>query len=313
MSSRPTPIVPRHVIPPSIPGAGHPRTGLSKGEDAIQSAMYSAASLRIYTLGRFRVLLPERAGGDEVRWGNPQSQTLFKCLLAAPTQQLTSEQVIETLWPESDPERGRARLRDTLSKLRRVLEPGRAAYAPSTYVVSDRQSIRLLLDRQTLAAPLIWLDAQAFERLAEAALVSLELTRDGRSMADAALALYRGPFLLLERYAAWSNAARQHYHRLWTALLRRLAYTEIADRNLDRAILLLDKLTDALPDDEDAVYLSMVVHAAVRRRGEALRIYHALCQHLAEALGSQPKRELQVLSEAIRSGASMSDALARLI
>jgi DNA-binding SARP family transcriptional activator len=128
-------------------------------------------------------------------------------------------------------------------------------------------------------------------------------------VAEAALALYRGPFLALERYSEWASTARQHYQRLWTTLLKRMAYTDLAERRMDHAIL---QLIDATPDDEDAVHLSMVAHAVTGRRGEALRIYHALREHLAQALGSQPKPELRALSEDICSGASIDDLLTRL-
>lgn len=276
-------------------------------------AIRTKEPLRIFTLGRFRVVLPEHTGGGEPAWSHPQSRTLLKCLVASPGHHLTSEQAIELLWPEGDPDSGRERLRDTLSKLRRALEPGRSAYHRSAYVLSDRASLRLIAHRQDEDADGVWLDADAFEHTAEAALAVLETGGDAHRITEAALALYHGPFLPMDRYSDWSRAPRQRYERLWSALVRRLAHVEAAARHLDRALRLLDRLIDIMPDDEDAIYLSMAIHAHAGRRGEALRIYQGLRTHLADTLGAQPMRELRLLSEAIRAGDAMDAALSRRI
>jgi ATP/maltotriose-dependent transcriptional regulator MalT/DNA-binding SARP family transcriptional activator len=46
------------------------------------------------------------------------------------------EQVIEAVWPDRPPDKGRTLLRTALSEIRRVLEPSRAAGQPSAYLVT---------------------------------------------------------------------------------------------------------------------------------------------------------------------------------
>ncbi len=294
----------------SSQASSYPLAGGKGSADAKEAC--NGGQLRIITLGRFRVLLPKLAGGGEPKWGNPQTRMLLKCLVAAQGQQLTCDQAIELLWPESDPERGRIRLRDTLSKLRRALEPYQRAYDRSSYVVSDRDTVSLVLDEDESEGSGIWLDCEAFERLAYTALGELERGGDARATASAALALYNGPFLPTDLYCDWSRACRENCARLWSVLVRRLSYAEASARNLDRAIILLGKLIDAVPDDEESIYLAMALHAKAGRRAEALRMYAALSAHLDTNLATAPNRELHALREAIRADRPMDAVLARL-
>jgi DNA-binding SARP family transcriptional activator len=290
--------------------------------------------LRIYTLGHFRVLLPDSAGGGEPTWSNSHCRTLLKYLVAAPDHRRSCEQIIELLWPEVDPDRGREYLRDTVSRLRRALEPDRQPYGCSPYLTKDRESVALLIQSAPGSLGLsgsedevdipaghgaeadvcgAWLDKDAFEGLGHAALAALERRQDMRAQGYAALALYRGPFLPLEMYSDWAKSPRQRCHRLWSTLIRRVAYTELAERQFDAAIHLLGQLLDAVPDDEDAAQLSMVVHAANGRRGDALRIYQAFAEAVRTEHGGEPSAELHVLRDAIRDGQSMGDRLSQLM
>lgn len=268
--------------------------------------------LRIYALGHFRVQLPSSSGGREPAWSSTHSRTLLKYLVAAPEHRRSCEQVIELLWPEVDPDRGREYLRDTVSRLRRALEPDRKAYGLSPYVIKDRESVSLVVRGSERHVPGAWLDTRAFEALGYAALATFEHGHDLRPLAYAALALYRGPFLSLELYSDWAKCARQAGHRLWSTLVRRVAQVEYRERQFDRAILLLGQLLDVVPDDEDATQLAMLAHARIGQRGEALRLFQAFSDSLRDAYESEPTAELRALREAIRSGDALPEVLPHL-
>ena len=53
------------------------------------------------------------------------------------------EEVIEAIWPDRAPERGRALLRNALSEVRAGLEPQRRAGEESRFVAADREMVRL--------------------------------------------------------------------------------------------------------------------------------------------------------------------------
>jgi len=266
----------------------------------------------IYTLGDFRVVLPGSGQAREAAWRRPQARALLKFLLTAAGYRSTTEQLIEHLWPEVHPDRGREYLRRLLMHVRRALEPDRPPYGVSAYLVSDRESVGLRIDRTDVYESGVWFDAHQFEALAGQALTSSRRGEDMRDPGDAALDLYQGPFLPHDLYDDWLRPTRQRYHRLWSTLVKRMAGIAVADRQLDRALLLLGNLVEAAPDDEDAAFRLMIVTAAGGMRAEALRLYEALRVELARTLATDPGPQFKSLQDAIRSGGSMDEWLARL-
>jgi DNA-binding SARP family transcriptional activator len=268
--------------------------------------------LSIYTLGDFRVVLPGSGPVREATWKRPQGRTLLKFLLTAPGYRSTTEQLIEHLWPEIKPDRGREYLRRLLMHVRRALEPDRPPYAASAYLLSDRDSVGIRIGGTDDDESGVWFDAHDFEALAGQALSSSQRGEDMRNPGNAALDLYQGPFLPHDLYDDWVRPTRQRYHRLWSTLVKRMAGLEVSDRQLDRAHLLLANLVEAVPDDEDAVFRLMIVSAAGGMRGEALRLYQALRVELARTVAGDPGPQFKSLHDAIRTGRSIDDWLARL-
>lgn len=62
----------------------------------------------------------------------------------------------------------------------------------------------------------------------------------------------------------------------------------VRNRDDERAALLLEHLVEAMPDDENAVALLMLVQAVGGHRGEALRTYEALRQRLKRTFDIAP-------------------------
>lgn len=94
--------------------------------------------------------------------------------------------------------------------------------------------------------------------------------------------------------------------------MRRLAAHLAASGNLERASLLLGRLVDAMPDNEDAAMRLMLLYAATNQRSLALRVYQALCTQLLVAFGAKPAEALQQLAHGIRAGTLADDPLALL-
>ncbi len=284
--------------------------------------------LRIYTLGRFEVLLLSSADQPRRLPLTGKVHLLLTCLLSAPDGYVAREQLMELLWPEQSMRQARDSLRHSLSRLRRILAPDPDPSGPSSYLGSDRGGVWLHVAglegssggsegaRGAQGARRIWVDSHRFEALASAALRVLGRGRaacDGqtvaaaRTAADEALALHQGPFLPTDRQIEWTDQRRLHLLTLWTALVQARAELAVVEQDLRHAALLVSELLQADPEDEEAAGRLMCIQAAQGRRSEALRVYQRLCAYMTANEGAKPTQELQELERAIRASESLQD------
>jgi DNA-binding SARP family transcriptional activator len=201
-------------------------------------------------------------------------------LLAIHPGGLELDEVVDTLWPETDADTGRRRLRDTLARLK----------ARSGDLVV-RTGSRLLL------AP-AWVDATAFRAAADRALSSGG--RDGDALAVAALALWTGDLLPSDPYEAWATGPREQLRRRRLDLLDLVA-AQAADRgSYDEARQALEQAIEADPFD-DTRYVLAARHLLSAGRREPARRMLARAVTAMDELGLAPPAELrQAILEADR-------------
>src|SRR5579864_2439420 len=118
--------------------------------------------LRIYVLGHFR--LEMKNGNDWVAvtnrtWQRRRARALLGCLLSNTNRRVGREQAMEALWPDLEIETAANRLNGAVHEVRQVLEPALSRPAASRMLRLERD-ILILAD-----ASLIWVDAEAFEKL----------------------------------------------------------------------------------------------------------------------------------------------------
>ncbi len=179
----------------------------------------------IVLLGRFAV---ERGGVDvSPPAGRPSS--LVK--LVALRQTLTLDEAIDALWPGTDEEDGRARLRNLLNRIRTA----------SGDVIQRREGALAL-------APGVIVDAQRFEHEAGMALSAASGDRVG--LARAALARATGELLPTDHDADWATALRERLTRLHLALLDLVTSDAIERGDLDDAARVLDVAIGVDPFEE---------------------------------------------------------------
>src|SRR5262249_20125903 len=124
------------------------------------------------------------------------------------------EELIELLWPESDPEAGRTSLRTALASLRRQIEP--PGVPENSVLVADRTYIRLNPE-------VVSTEVAAFEAALQAAKRSSDPNVRAQKLAQA-VKLYHGP-LLPGFYEDWALQERGRLEQLFLAALRDLALT----------------------------------------------------------------------------------------
>ena len=259
------------------------------------------ASIRIYTLGQFRLERRTGRGASdwqpvtEGTWQQQRTRSVLGCLVSAPSRKLAREQIMEALWPDQDLETANGHLDRAVHNLRKIFEPARTRPATSPLLLTEREVV--ILAEQ----PVIWLDADAFERLLAQARETRDPGEKERLFEEAAM-LYGGHFLPEEHRVEWTLARRDALQRSWVGLLLDLADLRIERESLNSAIEPLDRLLSIDPTNEAAVQRLISLLAQLGRRGEALRAYKRLAAVLQQEYRIAPLPETRALYEAVRSG-----------
>jgi DNA-binding SARP family transcriptional activator/tetratricopeptide (TPR) repeat protein len=221
------------------------------------------AGIEIDVLGGFRA----RVDGNDVaadRWPSLRAVQLVQLLSLADGHRLLRDQVVDALWPQLEPEAGRA-------NLRKAAHHARQALGLADAVVLQGGEVALCPSRR------ITVDAQRFERLAQAALA--------RGAPDACAEAARacgGELLPGARYEPWAEAPRQRLRACHLALLR--------------AAGLWEQLAEAEPTDEPAHRELMQRALDAGNRPAAIRWYGRLRAAL-QALGVRPAAATEALYE----------------
>jgi DNA-binding SARP family transcriptional activator len=241
--------------------------------------------LRIFLLGSFRV---ER--GDlpvpDAAWHRPSGKQLLKLLAVAPEHRLHREQILESLWPDLEPESANASLRKAFHFARHALEPDLPAKAPSSYIQANGEVLAL--------ASAVWINSDHFSSLATAALNSGDIAE-----LQAALHAYAGELLPEDRYQDWAAACRNSLDALRQRLM--LALVEQMERG-GAARSAADYLRQALatdPTQEDVLRRLMKLYARTGMRHAALRQFHVTREALRLELEAEPEPETLAVHEEI--------------
>lgn len=234
--------------------------------------------MAIHVLGRFSVAV----GGAPIpgdAWRSRRAADLVKLLALAPGHRLPRVQLMEALWPESEP-----RLSGT--NLRKALHFARLATGDERAIVSEGGVVRLWPGAQVKT------DVDRFEVAARRA-----LDTGDPAACHMAADLYDGDLLPDDRYEPWSIEPRGHLRRRYLEVLRGGG--------------LWGRLAEEDPTDEQAARALMRAHLDAGERRQAIRAFERLREALGDDLGVGPDRATVTLYEEVLAaeGASQpSDA-----
>jgi LuxR family transcriptional regulator, maltose regulon positive regulatory protein len=203
---------------------------------------------------------------------------------------VSRDRAIDLLWPELDPDRGRANLRVTLRHLRRVLEPDRTSGSAPYLLRGDAHQLRL--------APVPGLEVDCWE--AQDHLDRAEAARrrgDASSRVDelrSAVARWRGrPLPDLDRMVELDRAARHLESRLLEAAVT-LGELELVGGAADAAGRLAERVLAADPYAERAHRLAVAAALYAHDRAATTAAADRLCAALDD-LGVDPEEDTRIL------------------
>jgi DNA-binding SARP family transcriptional activator len=234
-------------------------------------------AIEVRTLGTFEILLDGQPAGFGQK-APRRPLALLKTVIAAGPAGLSSERARALLWPDLDGDAAAEALAAALHRLRKLL--------------GDANALRLTDGRILLDARKVWVDAFAFEHLAD------ETDDDAR---DHALALYPGPFLPTDEAEGWSVATRERLRVRFATLVARRAGALEGDSRFDEAIACYRAGIDAEPLAETLYQGLMRCHLALGRRAEGAGVFRQLRQTLSVILGIAPSMQSESLGRALLS------------
>ena len=236
----------------------------------------------------FRVLGPLEVleSGRPLPLGGPRQRALLALLLLRANQVVSSETLLDELWPTEPPLAGRAALRVRVSQLRKAL---------GAEVIVTRAPGYLLA-----VAP-EQLDLHRFEHLVSHAGAELEAGHAERAatLLRDALALWRGEALAELAYESFAQPEIARLHELRLAAFERRVEADLA---LGRHAELVPELESAVARRPLRERLRAQLMLALYRSGrqaDALEAYREARRVLVDELGIEPSRALHELQAAI--------------
>jgi predicted ATPase/DNA-binding SARP family transcriptional activator/DNA-binding CsgD family transcriptional regulator len=243
--------------------------------------------LRFRLLGGFHVQVGPRII-EASEWRLRKVTSLVKLLALANGHRLHREQLMDTLWPDSDPDAAAINLRHTLHVARRTL--GHTDASPLLPVRGDQVALECQGG--------VVVDVEVFETAAAPA------RRTGDPAAyRRALRLYTGDLLPDDRYEEWVRDKCERLRHTHIGLLLELAGLYRERGELPQAIECLRQAVTAEPTNEEAHAELMRLYALSGHRSQAQAQYETLKAILERELDAAPDGTTERLYLAIAAGA----------
>jgi DNA-binding SARP family transcriptional activator len=249
--------------------------------DRLQATL--PAPLHIKTLGQYSVRVGLRLFSN-MALRQRRAGEVLAFLLTSPGQTATAQQISDALCPDKGPGSAVVFYHHAISALRRLLEPDLPDRRFSCrYLEVSEERVALILP------PGSRIDFLAFRQHVQA------------KEWEQAIALYRGEFLPMLRYAEWTLELRQHLEDQYEqALLTRAAACLAAGD----AAACLEFARQALLHNswqEQAVELGMRAAFALGDRATALKLYRRLEKNLEKELGIEPQAKIREIYQSIKT------------
>jgi DNA-binding SARP family transcriptional activator/streptogramin lyase len=243
-------------------------------------------ALGFLILGPFEVHLNDEA----LALGGRQQRALLAALTLRANELVSSERLIDELWPEDPPDTADHLVHVYVSRLRKVLgDEGRSI------LVTRPPGYQLLIERGQL-------DLHRFEDLIASAATAADDERatDAIGQLREALALWRGPALADLASESFARADAERLNELRMSATEDLMGSELAAGG-DDLVAELKSLVAQHPLRERLRSFLMVALYRQGRQAEALDVYERTRAVLAEELGIDPSQELQDMHHRVLS------------
>jgi DNA-binding SARP family transcriptional activator len=241
--------------------------------------------------GRFEV---RRLGKVLTLCSNRNGQAMLRYLVVQSNRAATMDALMDSFWPDDEPDVAHHKLQVAASALRRSLNGDYNRDRGGGYLLSKRQTYQL-----NPAIP-FHSDLDDFLRFYQAGRHG-----SGSICADLyqrACQLYTGPLLADDLYADWSSLQRGQLSSIYLTMCNTLVEYYLGTYRFDNAMAWATAILKENHCDEAAHRHLMRAYFALGRRNEALLQYQLCQQTLFEELGIEPMPETVKLFHSLLNG-----------
>ncbi|MCG6970126.1 MAG: bacterial transcriptional activator domain-containing protein [Gammaproteobacteria bacterium] len=249
---------------------------------------YTIPTIRIFTLGRFSILLDNQTA-DFSSNGQKKSLELLKTLIAFGGREVGEVRLCEALWPDSDGDVAHTTFSVTLHRLRKLI---------------GSEALLLNDSRLTLNPDVCWVDAWEYERTIGEIKHLLHIRpmdpQHISKLVQRAIDIYHGPYLGNEDEQPWFLTYRDRLHNKFVRCLLDVCACLEKHHRYDEASQLYEAGLD-IDDLCESIYVKlMACYHNLGRRAQAMKVYQR-CQSVIKAhWGVEPSSELQTLFESLK-------------
>jgi DNA-binding SARP family transcriptional activator len=253
-------------------------------QDALLLAPTKSRSIFVKTFGEFVVTINGRTV-TKSDWQRKKARDIFKILLIHHQKAVTTDELIDLLWNDTTKHNVEQVIKNSISFIRRVIEPDLAPREPSTFLRNEGKAY--ILDLGDGAS----IDFLEFKSLIHQA----SKGTDRVALYKKAIALYTGDFLKEDLYAEWSVFERESLKDSYLYALTYLAQHALAHSDDVAAISYAHQLLDTDRAHDKGYEILLRIFLKQGNHSEARRIYAQCKDAFAKEFGSAPPMSLQSL------------------
>jgi len=230
------------------------------------------------------------------QWKSKKALTLLKFLAARGGEKVSSDVLVELLWPELDVQSAGPSLHTAVYNARRMIEPDRKHTGRASRLRSSNGLYWYEMQEQDTLDLLRFRDAVRESRTHHSSDPNRSLT-----LALEAVELYRGDFLVEFLYEDWTTALRETYREMYLdTAMRAAALLAQQRKDYRNGVRVLREAIARDPFREELYQKAVEYLVASERYSDAVQLYKQCSEMLAEEFGLEPNHELKELIRAAR-------------
>lgn len=256
---------------------------INNHESPIPDAVTDQPCLQVRFFGHFEIL----CNGEPLGLGrNCKALAIFKYLLAHRERRLSRDHLMESLWPESTPNKARSLLNVAICTLRKLLSNSSAGL--QNCILLEEDYYRLCPTVRVVT------DVEEFDRrYDEGRRVEKTDRIEGAAQYEKAVELYRDDYLPEHLYEDWTMVERERLSNAYVDMLEQLAMYYKQTEQLQKRIQLCYRILKKDRSHENSHLLLTEAYALIGSYGRALHQYRLFKGVLKSTHGTEPSVETE--------------------